>query len=169
MTASVTQLRTRTRKSAAPASSAPATKGQSRALKLKMRRQAGTAIALGIVATIITALSLSHIAHGIQIVTGATTWEAWAFAIAIDVAMIVAEISMLFSSTPVLRKEVAKYASPFVILALGASAILNAFAFCAHLTDWYDRAPAICFGVAIPMMIYALTRIMAALYLNCDR
>lgn len=167
MTASVTQIRTR--KPASAPVSKNQTRVQSRSFKLKMRRQAATAVALGVVATIITALSLSHIAHGITIVTGATTWEAWSFAIAIDVAMIVAEVSMLFSSTPVLRKEVAKYASPFVILALAASAILNAFAFSAHLITWIERAPAICFGIAIPMMIYALTRIMAALYLNCDR
>src|SRR5215831_1963357 len=45
-----------------------------------LRRQAGTALGVGAVAVTLTALSLSHLAHGIEIVTGCQPWEGWAMA-----------------------------------------------------------------------------------------
>src|SRR6516165_5366113 len=41
-----------------------------------LRRQTVTAAGVGLVAVILTALSLSHLAHGIGIVTHADAWEA---------------------------------------------------------------------------------------------
>ena len=44
-----------------------------------LSRQAGTAIGVGAVAVTLTALSLSHLARGITLVTGAAAWEAGAW------------------------------------------------------------------------------------------
>src|SRR5262245_745099 len=48
-----------------------------------MRRQGATAVGIGAVAVTLTALSLSHLAHGIELVTHADGWESWAMAIGI--------------------------------------------------------------------------------------
>src|SRR5262249_16784937 len=52
-----------------------ATSTKSRRASKALRRQAGTAAGIGVVAVTLTALSLSHLAHGVQIVTGSATWE----------------------------------------------------------------------------------------------
>ena len=43
-----------------------------------LRRQAATAAGIGAVAVTLTGLSLSHLAHGVEIVTGSSAWESWA-------------------------------------------------------------------------------------------
>ena len=47
------------------------------------------------------------------------------------------------------------------------SAALNALAFAAQSAGWM-LAPAIAMGLAIPALVYALTRIGATLYLDCS-
>jgi hypothetical protein len=51
-----------------------------------LRRQAATAIAVGAVAVVLTALSLNHLATGIEIITHASGWEAMALAVGVDLA-----------------------------------------------------------------------------------
>jgi hypothetical protein len=43
----------------------------------------------------LTALSLSHLAHGVEIVTGSSTWESWAMAAGVDCGFITLELSQL--------------------------------------------------------------------------
>ena len=143
---------------------------QSRALRQRLRRQAFAATGIGLVATVLTGLSLSHLAHGIGPVTGCCGAEAWAFSVGVGVAMIAAELAMLFAATPGVWRQISTYAVPFIRGTLASSAVLNAFAF-------YEGAGAGCalkgaaigFGLAIPAGIYPLTTIGAALYLNGDR
>ena len=47
------------------------------------------------------------------------------------------------------------------------NAAMNAFAFSAQAKG-FMIAPAVVLGIAIPGLIYALTRIGAALYIDCD-
>jgi hypothetical protein len=86
----------------------PATRRGTRVGKA-LRRQAGTAIGIGAVAVTLTALSLSHLAHGVEIVTGSTVWESWAMAVGIDLGFVALELSQLAINNKV-RKQVGRFA-----------------------------------------------------------
>lgn len=131
-----------------------------------MRRQTMSAVAIGGVAVTLTALSLNHLASGIEIVTSSPTTESYMMAVGIDAGFISAEIAQLFASNERMKKIISKFAKPTVIGTMIGSAAMNAFAFASHTTGWMI-APAIVLGVAIPGMIYALTRIGGALYIDC--
>lgn len=156
MTATVTKLR--------PAK--PVAKVPGRAAAKKVRRQGASAIAIGAVAATLTALSLSHLAHGISIVTGAQTWEAWAMATGIDLGFIGLELALILAASDVVRNKIKIPATCAIYGTLIASAAMNAFAFAAHC-DGYMIGPAIVAGVAIPALIYCLTRVGASLYIDC--
>jgi hypothetical protein len=131
-----------------------------------LRRQTASAVFVGLVAVALTGLSLSHLAHGVKIVTGSSPLESWAMAVGIDLAFIAIELSQLTATTERLRKTIATYTKPAVAGTLAGSAAMNAFAFAALTSGWMMYA-AIALGVAIPALIYAMTRIGAALYIDC--
>lgn len=144
-------------------------KARSRQFVKKMARQAHAAAGIGAVALTLTSLSLSHLSHGIEMVTGAPSWESWAMATGIDLGFIALEMATICAATDTVRKQVARYSKPAIIGTLTASALLNSLAFAAGVDNLASKAAAVALGVAIPALIYALTRIGAALYLNCDR
>jgi hypothetical protein len=148
----------------------PAAKGmplhRSRHKQRRLRRQAGTAIGVGFVAVTLTALSLSHLAHGVMIVTGSAPWEAWSMAVGVDLGFVALELSQLAIDDK-LRKQVSRFAKPAIFGTLAGSAAMNAYAFSAHTADYIMLAAAVTLGVAIPTLIYCLTRVGAALYIDC--
>lgn len=144
-------------------------RARSRAFQRRMRRQALAASGIGAVAFILTALSLTHLAHGIAIVTAAPAWEAWAMAIGIDLGFIGLELATICAATDSVRKQIGKFARPAILGTLTASALMNAFAFATGGTDVASKVVAVCLGIAVPALIYALMRIGAAMWLNCDR
>jgi len=129
------------------------------------RRQVFAAAGIGVVASTLTALSLTHLAHGIAIVTAAPAWESWAMAIGIDLGFVALEGAQLTCTSEKLRREVTKYTKPAIKGTLSGSAAMNAFAFCAQTSGWMTGA-AIVLGLAIPALIYALTRIGCAMYID---
>jgi hypothetical protein len=131
-----------------------------------LQHQTATAAGIGAVAVTLTALSLSHLAHGIGIVTHADTWEAWAMAVGVDCSFIALEVSQLAIGEKV-RKAVSRFARPAIWGTLAGSAVMNAAAFAAQADSLWMTAAAVGLGVAIPGLIYALTRVGAALYLDC--
>jgi hypothetical protein len=118
-----------------------------------IRRQAGTAVAVGLVAVTLTALSLSHLAHGVEIVTGSSLAESWAMAIGIDCGFIALELSQLAIGDRV-RKQIARFARPAILGTLAGSAAMNAFAFAAQTVNPWMLAAAVILGIAIPALIY---------------
>lgn len=132
-----------------------------------LRRQAGTAVGVGCVAVTLTALSLNHLAHGIEIVTGCHSWEGWAMAVGIDLGFIALELSGIATMSERLRRHAARFAKPAIIGTLIGSAAMNAFAFAAGAATAYMMAAAVTLGIAIPALIYALTRVGAALWIDC--
>jgi hypothetical protein len=129
------------------------------------RRQVCGAAAIGAVASTLTALSLTHLAHGISIVTSAPAWESWAMAGGIHLGFVALEGAQLTSTSEKLRREVTKYTKPAIIGTLTGSAVMNAFAFSAQTSGWMTGA-AVVLGLAIPALIYALTRIGGAMYID---
>lgn len=132
----------------------------------KLKRQMLSGVGIGAVAACLTGLSLSHLSHGIEIVTNCDSIEAWAMAIGIDLGFVSLELAQI-NATEKVAKLIKSYTKPAIVGTLIGSACMNAFAFAAQAKG-YMIAPAVVMGVAIPALIYALTRIGAALYIDCN-
>ena len=130
-----------------------------------LQRQTYAASGIGLVAVSLAALSLSDLAHGVALVSpGSAGWQSWALAIGIDCGFISTEFVQL-SIPEKLRKSISGYTKPLILGTMLGSAIMNACAFAASATGpWAYAAAAL--GMAIPGMIYALTRIAAAVYID---
>ncbi|MCI0558903.1 MAG: hypothetical protein MN733_10440 [Nitrososphaera sp.] len=100
---------------------------------------------------LILAVSIDHLAYGIQLATGIETWEAWAMAIAIDAGMIASEFSALVDRPT-------KYTRFSVILGLILSGIFNCLAFTYHATTALYIGIGVVLGVLVPTSLYALTQ-----------
>jgi hypothetical protein len=147
------------------------TKAKVRVARCKVKasnRQAVTACGIGLVAMTLTALSLSHLAHGIAIVTGSPDWQSWSMAIGVDLGFVALELAMIMASDK-LRKSVARYAHPAIVGTLTGSAALNAFAFISGASGVGQQIAAVVMGVAIPALIYALTKVGAAIYIETSK
>lgn len=123
MTAAIAAIRakkrpmpTRRRAPRRPAPSGPA----------RLRRQRLAAGASGAVAVILTGLSLTHLAHGVAVVTSAAPWECWAMAAGIDLGFLAAESAMLCAASEPVRRAVGRWAHPTVIASLALSGVLRA-------------------------------------------
>jgi hypothetical protein len=148
-----------------PTQKAPAQVRRGQRATRALRRQGSTAIGIGAVAVTLTALS--HLAHGIEIVTGSSTWESWAVAVGIDLGFVALELSQIATVSERVRRQVSRFAKPAILGTLTGSAGMNAFAFAAQTVNPWMMAAAVTLGVAIPALIYALTRVGAALYIDC--
>lgn len=130
-----------------------------------IKRQAMAATAIGAIGLVLTTLSLKHLSHGVEIVTGVDAWESWAMAIGIDLSFIALEVAQLCCSTETLRKEIEKWTKPSIVGTMIGSAAMNAFAF-GMAANGLWIIPAVTLGLAIPTLIYILTRISVKMYLN---
>lgn len=141
---------------------------KSASYRKRIRRQAMASAAVGAIGLVLTGLSLSHLSHGVTLATGVPQWEAWSMAIGIDLGFIGLECAQLCAATETVRKVVSRYARPSIIATLAGSAIMNAFAFASGALGWLI-APAVALGLAIPALIYVLTRIAVAMWIDCQR
>src|SRR5688572_12682716 len=124
----------------------------------RLARQQMSAAAVAAVGAVLTVLSLHHLAHGIELLTGIPTWESVCMAIGIDLAFIALEIAMLAAATDRVRKEIGVYCKVTIAGTLAGSAALNSIAFSAAATGWWVY-PAAALGIAVPALIYALSRV----------
>lgn len=157
-----------TLKTAKP-TNASAPRGASRTMRRKLRRQGLSAAAIGAVACTLTGLSLDHLAHGVSLITGATGWEPWAMAIGIDLAYVGLEVAGLCCATDRCWQKIAKLTGRALVATMGGSAVLNALAFATLAEGYAFKAAAAALGLAIPALVYILTRIAATLYLDCTK
>lgn len=124
----------------------------------RLRRQRLAAGASGAVGVILTGLSLTHLAHGIAVVTSAAPWETWAMAAGIDLGFLAAESAMLCAASEPVRRTVGRWAHPTVVASLALSGVLNALAFAHGAEGWRVYAASV-LGLAVPALIYALARV----------
>ncbi|MFG1300706.1 hypothetical protein V5F49_13000 [Xanthobacter sp. V3C-3] len=158
----VTRLKTNAPRPARPA--AKQAKDAAPRPNIRLRRQRVAAGATGFVTLVLIALSLSHLAHGIGLLTGADWLERGAMAVGIDLGFVALEMSQLCAATEAVRRSVARYALPAIVGTLAVSAGLNALAFASQAPLWtFQMYAAAALGVAVPAMIYALSRITFAL------
>ncbi|MFG1462096.1 hypothetical protein V5F77_04280 [Xanthobacter sp. DSM 24535] len=134
-------------------------------MRKKLRLQRSASVGAASVAVVLTGLSLSHLSHGIHIVTQASAVECWAMAIGIDMGFLAAEAAMLCGSTEAVRKKVWRYAGPAIGGTLSMSSALNALAFVSQALPILPyQVSAAGLGVSIPALIYALVRIAFVLW-----
>jgi len=135
--------------------------------KRALRRQAGAAFGVGVVAATVTALSLHHLANGITIVTHAAEWESWSMAVGIDLGFVAMELAQILVMTDKVRRAIQRFTRPAIGGTLVGSAVMNGFAFGSQADGWVMMASGITLGAAIPALIYCLTRIGASLAMDC--
>jgi hypothetical protein len=124
---------------------------------------------LGGAAAVITGLSLSHLAHGVELITQpAHEWESWTLAVGINIGMVATEIATLTAGERV-RRETRWYSGSMIAGTLLLSATINAFGFAAKATTLPFQAAGVVFGVAVPAAIYVIMRQAAAHYLDAHK
>jgi hypothetical protein len=131
-----------------------------------IRRQSIAAVGVGLVACVVTGLSLHHLADGIMLVTRAPAWEAWSEGTGIDLGFVSMELASIAATTDRLRKAIGRYTRPAIAGTLAGSAIMNAFAFGMQADGAIMMAAGAMLGAAIPALVYCLTRIGAAMYVD---
>jgi hypothetical protein len=136
----------------------------SRAQRRARRQEVVGSAFLGVVALSLMALSLTHLAHGITIVTGSPVWEAWALAIGIDLGFVGFEIRKITASETTLRK-IGRALNYSIVGTLAGSAVLNGLAFGANATGYFMPL-AVAFGLCIPALVYCCTRFGTASWLD---
>lgn len=128
-------------------------------VKRLARREGASVLA---VSAVLLSLSLSHVAEGVGMITGSTEVAAWAMAVGIEAGYVSLELSMLLAPEH-LRARVSRFAYPAITGTLVGSAALNAMSFAAH-AEGGNVYWAVVLGVAIPALVYALSRVGAVLY-----
>ena len=144
-------------------------KPKSAATKKKMFRQRIASYGVGVVALVLTVLSLDHLATGVQMLTKADVLHSWAMAIGIDCGFIGLELAQLCTATEAIRKIVHRWACPAVVITLIISALMNANAFAAGASNMTYAVCAAALGISIPAMIYVLTRVAVAMWIDGER
>ena len=132
-----------------------------------LHRQSLAAVGIGLVACTVTALSLHHLADGIMLVTKAPAWEAWSEGTGIDLGFVSMELATIAATTDKLRKQIGRYTKPAIAGTLTGSAVMNGFVFGSQADGYVMMAAGALLGAAIPALIYCLTRIGAALWIDC--
>jgi hypothetical protein len=125
--------------------------------KRRLKRQWSAACAVAGVAVVLTGLSLAHLAHGIALVTQAPTWESWAMAIGIDLGFIAMEVAQLCAISSLVHRDISRWTRPAILGTIVVSAAMNALAFGAQANGLLIY-PAVGLGIAVPALVYCLSR-----------
>ena len=131
----------------------------------QLRRQVIAGSGIGVVALTLVGLSLTHLAHGIALVTNAPAVEGWALVIGLDVGFVALELAGIAAASDRMAMTVARYARPAIVGTLAASALFNAAAFASQASGMLVY-PAAALGVAVPALVFCLTKIAVALFLD---
>jgi len=153
--ATVTQLKVATRKP-------KARKPQGLWQKIKPyvpSARKGAAYGIIVVDAGLLGLSLTHLAHGTQLVTQCDATQAYLMAVGIDAGFVALECAGL--AAPDLSKSL--WLKVPVGWCLAISAVMNAVAFSERADGWLMTSGAIALGVTIPALIFAGTHLVAKL------
>jgi hypothetical protein len=144
-----------------------AAKGQSRAMRRKLRGQAYSAAAISTVAALMTGLSLDHLAQGVSLITGSHGWQPWAMAGGLDLTYVALEVAGLCCALEKTRAKIANLNRGAIICTMAGSAALNALAFAVNAEGLAFKIGAAALGLAIPALVYVLTRHAMTMALDC--
>jgi len=156
MTATVTKLKPEQRKPCVPVVRKP--KGWLAKVRTIAPRKLAAYGIIG-VDTLLLGLSLSHLAHGTQLVTKCEVTDAWLMALGIDAGFVALEYAGL--AAPDLSKSL--WLKVPIGWCLGISAVMNAVAFTERADGLLMQVGAVMLGVTIPALIFAGTHLVAKL------
>jgi hypothetical protein len=134
------------------------------------RRQPGfglqwwTAAGGAVVIAVLLALSLTHLAEGVALVTRCASWQAFSVAIGIDAGLVFAEVALLVACAKAYA-AIRSFAWVMIVGTLCVSAALNSLSFAHEATGWMFFA-SIGFGVFIPAAVFVCTKIAAGLVVH---
>jgi hypothetical protein len=114
-----------------------------------------------VVALALLGLSLMHLSAGVTILTKSSERDGSLMAVGIDLSFISLEAALLVADDAT-RPGVARYAVPAILGTLAVSGAMNALAFGSNADGWMIY-PACALGVAIPALIFALTKVAMSL------
>jgi hypothetical protein len=143
-------------------------KAANRANASEIRAQRWSAGLLGSVAAVLTGLSLSDLAHGIELITHASQWQSYALAVGVDIGMATTEFAAL-TAGPTVRAQTKWYSGAMLGGTLALSAAMNAFEFASQAETLPFQIAGVTFGIAVPAAVYALIRQAASHYLDAHR
>lgn len=109
--------------------------------------------AVCIVALALLALSLRHLAHGIEQVTGVSSVEAILMAFGIDCAMVALELATLVNIRTAWTRGL-------IVATCVLSAGFNVLGFLEHAHGVFGQSLAVALGVFVPAAVYGLTDTM---------
>lgn len=118
------------------------------------------ALVVGAVGTGVLGLSVTHCTEAISLLTGSHWAMAGLLAVGIDAGMVAAECAERAGKGLV---DVKHWARGYVVVAIGLSMLLNAYAFGLHAADGMVWA-AWTLGAVIPGLVYALARVAGGLW-----
>lgn len=148
-------MATATRKHAAH--STPTAKPAKLTRRAKLARRA-VAVWAGSAGLAVLGLSVSHVAHAIQAITGEGA-SSVLLAIGVDCGMVASEVAeVVCNDCP----ECVTWAKRVVWGTLALSASLNAWAFSARASSWALWALSIGLGVLCPFLVFGLGRVATA-------
>jgi hypothetical protein len=142
---------------------------RSPSLRRRLSRQRVASYGVGAVALVLTGLSLSHLAEGIESLTKCSPAMARAMATGIDMGFISLELGQLSIQTESLRKQVSRFAKPAVVGTLVVSALINGYQFAAPATGIPFEIAAGLLGSSIPALVYVLTRVSCLMWIDSHR
>jgi hypothetical protein len=88
-------------------------------------------------------------------------------AIGIDCGFILMELACITTVADKVRRVVERYAGRLIAGTLAGSTVMNAFAFASDADTLQMQIAGSVMGCSIPALVYCLTRIGAALYIDC--
>ncbi len=114
-----------------------------------------TAILLGSVAAGLVFLSVYHLTCAVGTLTGSPLVLAVLLAIGIDLGLVASEVAEMIADD----KAVKGWSKIYMAMATVMSMALNAYEFAAHAPKGLlSQGLSVCFGLALPVMIYVLAR-----------
>lgn len=160
MNANITKLQTST--------TPKASQGRKTISKTVRKTQQQALAAKGIigVALVLTALSLTKLSGGIELITHCDAWQSWALAIGVDCGFVSMELATMAVATDKLRKKISRYTRPAIICTMAGSASINALGFAWGSTGYAMQAASVALGIAIPALVYVLTRVGAEMLID---
>jgi hypothetical protein len=142
---------------------------KSSSFRRRISRQRVASYGVGAIALVLTGLSLSHLAEGIESLTKCSPAMARAMATGIDLGFISLELGQLSIHTDALRKQVSRFAKPAVMGTLVVSALINGYQFAAPAAGIPFEVAAALLGISIPALVYVLTRVSCLMWIDCHR
>lgn len=131
----------------------------------RIRLQHMSSALLASVATVMTGVSLAHIAGGTQFIThdAIPEWQAWGIAIGLDVNYVGMELAGVVAAMQHVRDRLHKLTRWGIPAVMGFSMSMNSLEFARGATNEYELAAGIAMGVVLPALVWLAYKVAAVL------